>query len=854
MVAVENVYSASNASNLNVQSVTVPGVQVPASGRVLVAMVAFNNDNYETVSNVRLNNSAATPFTRIGSDAITDDDGNVGIWYLSDPPAGTHTVTANLSAALGTGDDLFTVAVAVLEGVRLTNPHRNDGASIATQTVAPIEEMNVTTQDGDLVLAAGFKENNIEEGFNLRVGGTTVMLWREDGTGTYGDTGMGALKVATGTTTTIEWIQDPGDQFAARAVPFVPANGEWPPPAVTATLMSEPYPGASGDVADGPAIIPDPDDPSNSVVIVTDKADTDGGSVGGLYVLDMDGEILSSQTGFAANSVDWRDTTGLSGWDGRILVMTCDRKSGSFGLRFYWFSRATRALTLASTASLSYEPYGTCLGVVGGNLYAYVSERGSDDTSPRNMRQYQLTRSGDSVSIGSPVRTVGVDSVAEGMIVDDDNGHWFVSEENVGLFRYSAASNGGSSRTAVDLVSRGRLVQDVEDVGIADTADGKKLLVSSQGNNTYLVYDLATLAFEQQFRVMRPGGSVQVAGTDGLDVCIANLGPTFPNGLIVVHDEGPDPSRFAFVDAALVFGEIESAITGTIESALPAFTQAAEGTVAPPQFTGEVASTLPAFTQSAEGEVTAPEFTGTAASVLPAFTQAADGDVSAPEFTGQISSTLPAFTQAAEGTSAPPQFDGEITSAMPAFTQSVEGDVAPPEFSGEISSTLPAFTQGADGTVDHPGTSGQMASVLPAFMQAAEGDVSAPVLEGEIVSTLPPFTQSAEGDVAAPGFVGTVASVLPAFTQSAEGDVVSPGVTGQIASTLPAFSQFAEGTVTAPPITGEIASVLPAFTQKALGPDTDLCWPSMTLIEDWVGSTLVPEGTAMILVEDGCRP
>src|SRR5690606_33212289 len=99
----------------------------------------------------------------------------------------------------------------------------------------------------------------------------------------------------------IEWIQDPGDQFAARAVPFRRAS---PPPApIEASLMSAPYPGASGDVADGAAIIPDPSNPSNSVVLGASKSE---GADGGLYVLNMDGEILSSVTGFAANSVDWR--------------------------------------------------------------------------------------------------------------------------------------------------------------------------------------------------------------------------------------------------------------------------------------------------------------------------------------------------------------------------------------------------------------------------------------------------------------------------------------------------------------------------------------------------------------------
>src|SRR5690606_25043236 len=138
----------------------------------------------------------------------------------------------------------------------------------------------------------------------------------------------------------------------------------------------------------------------------------------------------------------------------------------------------------------------------------------------------------------------------------DATGYLFASEEDVGLFRYSAAPNGGSTRTTVDTVGAGNLVADVEDVAIARNSEGAWILVSSQGDNTYHVYDMNTLDHVQKFTAFRPGGSNQITGTDGLDVRLGNFGPDFPNGLIVVHDGDQTPiSDFGLIDAGEIFGE-----------------------------------------------------------------------------------------------------------------------------------------------------------------------------------------------------------------------------------------------------------------------------------------------------------
>lgn len=544
---VASVYAADE--NSYASDVTQFNIDAPPGGWQVGDVVAWNAViAASTPRTFTLRDGTTTLTKTVLHGPIANDSswGEVAYHVLTAVPSGTLNILIN-AAVQGS------VAWQVLRGVDLTQPVEAFVVSSSSGST-PHTLPSLTTGEDYCLITGGI----IQGSGSAEWTAPSPWVIQANGTRRNGIVASRGVLTPAGSTGPTSWVMPGGENAAAQIYQVAWNSAEAPEPPIEATLTADAFPGASGDVADGACIIPNPTTPGNSVVIGTNKD-----SSGGLYVYDMAGDLLSSVTGFAANSVDWRDTTGITGWDGRILVMTTDRNSGSFGLRFYWFNRATRTLTLASTASLGYEPYGTCLGAVGGNLYAYVSERGPDDVSPRNMYQYLLTRSGDSVSIGSAVRTVNVANVVEGMVVDDDSEGWFCSQEDVGLFRYSALATGGSSRTTVDLVGT-NLVADVEDVAIADTADGKKLLVSSQGDNSYHVYDLATFEHELRFTINRPGGGSGVTGTEGLDVYIGNLGSSFPNGLIVVHDDGLDPSRFQFVDAELVFGE--AAIPGTIST------------------------------------------------------------------------------------------------------------------------------------------------------------------------------------------------------------------------------------------------------------------------------------------------
>jgi 3-phytase len=481
--------------------------------------------------------------------AVGSADNVQSVEYLYVLPSSMPTdIVVGLSAA-GQG----TIAWAVYRGADPTSPVDAPAVSTAQNGTA---STSATTPSITTVTAGAM----VVGGHCMGSGSTTVISTPSpwvvvaDGTRRNGLLLERGIMASPGATGTAAWTFSASQQVRAYAYALRPATGTpLSGRTVNATSVTDPFPTGTGDIADGASIVPNRANPAASKIIGTNKA---VGGGGGLFVYDLQGDILSSVTPGAANSVDHRDLTGVAGWGNVLLVMTTDREANL--LRYYTMNVTTGALTAAGTTSLGYEPYGSCLYVHStGVVYAFVSERGPDDTSARNWHQYPLSWSGSAASAGSAVRTVNVTSVVEGMAADDATGYLFMSQEDVGLYRYSAAPGGGSPRTAVDTVGAGNLLADVEDVAIAYSPQGTKLVVSSQGDSSYHVYDATTLAHELRFVVMRPGGSPAVGETDGLDIFLGNLGPAFPNGLLVVHDGTRTPvSGFALVDTALIFDAV----------------------------------------------------------------------------------------------------------------------------------------------------------------------------------------------------------------------------------------------------------------------------------------------------------
>ena len=83
------------------------------------------------------------------------------------------------------------------------------------------------------------------------------------------------------------------------------------------------------------------------------------------------------------------------------------------------------------------------------------------------------------------------------------------------------------------------LVDDIEGLALYQTDDRNWLVVSSQGDNSYVILEAdSPYAVVGKFRIgMNPEAGVDGASeTDGLEVTSANLGGVYQKGMLVVQD------------------------------------------------------------------------------------------------------------------------------------------------------------------------------------------------------------------------------------------------------------------------------------------------------------------------------
>ncbi|MBI4748462.1 MAG: phytase [Acidobacteria bacterium] len=312
---------------------------------------------------------------------------------------------------------------------------------------------------------------------------------------------------------------------------------------VLATVETAPIQKA-GDSADDPAIWVNPHDAAQSLVIGTNKK-------GGLVVYDLSGKELQYLKDGRMNNVDVRSGFKL-GTETVALVTAGNRSNDSIAI--YVIDSATRRLkSVAARKIQTHTVYGSCMyrsARTGKFYYILTCKDGL-------VEQYELLDTGKGKVDARLVRRFDVGTVAEGCVADDELGNLYISEENVGIWKYGAEPNAGIDRILVDKSDgSGHLMADVEGVTLACGPDGSGYLIaSSQGNNTYVMYRRdGQNAYVKTFRIVAGNGIDETSETDGIDVSTANLGPQFPNGLFVAQDGTNDQGNqnFKFVPWHLI--------------------------------------------------------------------------------------------------------------------------------------------------------------------------------------------------------------------------------------------------------------------------------------------------------------
>jgi len=154
------------------------------------------------------------------------------------------------------------------------------------------------------------------------------------------------------------------------------------------------------------------------------------------------------------------------------------------------------------------------------------------DAKDGTVVQWQLDEI-DGALAATELRRFDVGDQVENCVVDGDT--LYVGEEDIGVWRYGSSPDSGGTGELIAGTDGVELVADVEGMTIYDAGAGAGwLVVSSQGDNAYALYDRRTHAYGGRFRIS--GGDIDAASeSDGIDVTSEHL-PGYPGGLLVAHD------------------------------------------------------------------------------------------------------------------------------------------------------------------------------------------------------------------------------------------------------------------------------------------------------------------------------
>ncbi|MGS0536278.1 phytase [Pseudoalteromonas sp. SaAl2] len=308
---------------------------------------------------------------------------------------------------------------------------------------------------------------------------------------------------------------------------------------ITASAQTTPV-AAFGDAADDPAIWINPQDAKNSLILGTDKRR-------GLMVYDLDGNKIQSLNVGRLNNVDVRQHQGINNQT-NTWITASNRTLNSISV--FTVDNDNKVQHVTEVATNLAEIYGMCMYSSDSGHYVYVNDKSG------LFQQYKLTGEQNNVS-GELVREFTLPSQPEGCTADDKLGQLFAGEEDQGIWYIGAEPTAGNSPVMLQGVNE-QLVADVEGMEIYHGDDERYLVVSSQGDNSYVLYNISddtqpSLSFAGKFNVIANlDKGIDGAGeTDGLTVTSAAL-PGYPEGMLIVQDgynRMPlQPQNFKIVD------------------------------------------------------------------------------------------------------------------------------------------------------------------------------------------------------------------------------------------------------------------------------------------------------------------
>jgi 3-phytase len=303
--------------------------------------------------------------------------------------------------------------------------------------------------------------------------------------------------------------------------------------------------------SDDPAIWINPDDPSKSLVLGTDK----GGSI---FVFDLEGKIVPEKTATGMNRMNNIDVAygfPLGGETVDIAVAT-DRNAEKI-----------RAFRLPDMTPIDNGGIATFVGETDdrramglaiytrpsdGAFFAIVSRKFGQSGS--YLWQYLLEDAGDGTIKATKVRAFGEfvgGKEIEAVAVDNELGYVYYSDEGAGVHKYLADPDAPDANKELALFGTDGFTEDHEGISIYKIDDGTGyILVSDQQANTFRVFkregELNDPHSHQLVKVVR----VSTNESDGSDVTNIPVDDRFPSGLFVAMSDDQTFHYYSWDDIA----------------------------------------------------------------------------------------------------------------------------------------------------------------------------------------------------------------------------------------------------------------------------------------------------------------
>ncbi|PLT26257.1 phytase [Pseudoalteromonas sp. MelDa3] len=301
---------------------------------------------------------------------------------------------------------------------------------------------------------------------------------------------------------------------------------------------------AFGDAADDPAIWVNPKNAANSLILGTDKRR-------GLMVYSLNGKLEQSLEVGRLNNVDLRQNSTIKN-STNTLITASNRTLN--GISVFTVQANNNVKYITDIPTNLDEIYGLCMYSSNTGNYVFVNDKSG------LYQQYKISEDNEKTT-GKLVREFNLPSQPEGCSADDELGQLFVGEEDAGIWFVGAEPTAGSTPVMLQGINE-QLVDDVEGMEIYHSDKARYLVVSSQGDNSYVLYKIKngtqgiktpSLEFAGKFSVISDlvNGIDGSSETDGLTVTSKSL-PGYPEGILVVQDGynrmPQQPQNFKIID------------------------------------------------------------------------------------------------------------------------------------------------------------------------------------------------------------------------------------------------------------------------------------------------------------------